>query len=107
MHKYIERIINVGVDDNCFQVVSGLLGKRDDDYQFGHHQLVQETVMHRESYAKLYENKENYDAILSALFPYFSGLTPFEKWMRFLEMRQLIASAYDRVCIDLTRNGFP
>lgn len=33
MHKYIEQIVNVKGDDNCdFQVVSGLLGKGEDDY---------------------------------------------------------------------------
>lgn len=48
-------------------------------------------MMHRESYTKLYGNKENYDAILNDRVPYLSGPTSFEKWMRFSEMRHLIA----------------
>ena len=55
--------------------------------------------MHRESYTSLYGKKENYNAIRNALIPYVSGPTPFEKWMCFLKMRYLIASAYDMMCI--------
>ena len=60
---------------------------------------------HMESYIKLEGNKANYDAILNALVPCLTSLTPFEKWMSFLEMGHLIEIAYDRVCIDLTQYG--
>lgn len=106
MHKYIERIVDVIGDDNCgFRVVSGLLGKGEDDYQFVYRHL-QKMTTHRESYTKLYGNKATYDTILNALVPCLTSLAPFEKGMRFSKMRHLIASAYDRVCIDLTRYGF-
>lgn len=58
---------------------------------------------HMNSYIKLYKTKENYDAIFNALVHCVSGSTPFEKLMSFPEMRHLIASSYDRVCIDLTQ----
>lgn len=60
---------------------------------------------HKESYTKLYENKVNYDSILNALVPCLTGTNQFEKWMCFSEMGYLIESAYDIVCIALTRYG--
>lgn len=48
--------------------------------------LIQEMTTHRESYTKIYENKENFDTIHNALVPCLSGPTPFYKWIRFLEM---------------------
>ncbi|XP_058752311.1 uncharacterized protein LOC131625468 [Vicia villosa] len=107
MHKYIERVKNVGGGDNCgFRAVSGLFKKGDDDYQFVCFHLIQKIRTHRESYIKLYLNKANYNAILNVLVPCFSGTAPFDKWMRLPKMRHLITSAYDRVCIALTRYGF-
>lgn len=107
MHKYIERIINVEGEGNCgFQAISHLLFKGEDDYQFVHRHLIQEMKTHRESYTKLYGNKPNYDTILNALVPCLTGPTPFEKWMHFPEMGHLIASAYNRVFIILTRYDF-
>lgn len=76
--NYIEWIVNIEDDDNCgFQVVSSLLGKGQNDYQFVHCHLIHKMMVDRESYTKLYRNKENYDAILNAFVPCLSGPTPF------------------------------
>lgn len=107
MHKHIKG------DDNCdFRVVSGLLGKGEENYQFIFLHLIHEMKMHRESYTKIYGNKAKYDVILNDLVPCLNGLAPFDKWMRFPKMGHLIASGYDRVCIaltlyDLSRTFFP
>ncbi|XP_058784154.1 uncharacterized protein LOC131658923 [Vicia villosa] len=90
MHKHIERIGNVGDDGNCvFWDVSGLLDKGENGHQLICIALLKKLNTHRELYTKLY-----------------SGKAPFSKWMCFLEKGHLIASAYDRVCIDLIRYGF-
>ena len=51
-------------------------------------------------------SKQKVEEIYHALVPCVSGDAPEDKWMRFLEMGNLIASAYERVCINLTRYGF-
>ena len=104
MPKYIEQIVDVKGDANCgFRAVFGLLGKGKEDHQLVFHQLIQEMTTHMNSYIKLYGEKENYDVILNVLIPCVSHSTPFKKLMSFPEMGHLIASAYDRVCIDLTQ----
>lgn len=54
-----------------------------------------------------YTRKNNFfDAIHESLVPCISGPAPEEKWMCFPEMDQLITSAYEKVCIDLTKYSF-
>lgn len=102
MHKCIDRI-NVESDNNCgFRVTSGLPDKGDVDHQFICRHLIQEMTTHIESYTNPYWNKSNYDTILNAIVPYPNDPTLFDKWMRFSEIRHLIANAYDKVCFDLT-----
>lgn len=50
--------------------------------------------------------KEYFDPIHDALTPCVIGPTPFSKWKRYPEMGHLITSAYNMVCIDMTRFGF-
>lgn len=55
--------------------------------------------------AMLYGKKEHFDSIHESLIPCVSVPTPEKKWMYFPEMDRLIANAYNRVCINLTRYG--
>ena len=107
MHKYIDRIVNVEGDGNCgYRVVSALLGKGEDSHALVRHQLIQELKTHKESYTRLYGKKEKFDTVYESLVPCLSGPAPVSKWMTFPETGHLIACAYDKVCIDLTRYGF-
>lgn len=106
MHKYIELNSNVEGDGNCgYQVVSTLLYKRDEDHTFVCHQLIKELKAYKESYTRLYK-KKYFGEIHESLITCISDLTPKKKWMRFSEMGHIIGSAYNRVCIDLTRYKF-
>ena len=89
---------------NCsYRVISTLLSKGEDNHAFVYHQLIQELRNHKESYAQLYGKKENFDEVYESLVPCLIGPTPEAKLMCFLEIGCLIACAYDKVCIDLTR----
>ncbi|XP_058741624.1 uncharacterized protein LOC131614010 [Vicia villosa] len=107
MHKYIERIVNVEGNGNCgYRAVSTLLGKGEDSHALVRHQLIQELKTHKDSYTQLYGEKDKLEAVYESLVPWLSGHTLVSKLMRFLEMGNLIAYAYDRVFIDLTHYGF-
>lgn len=55
----------------------------------------------------LYRKKEYFNSIHSSIIPCVSGLDiPKEKIDVLLEMSHLIESAYNKVCIDLTRHDF-
>ncbi|XP_058764492.1 uncharacterized protein LOC131637943 [Vicia villosa] len=107
MHKYIEWIVNVKGDDNCgYRAISALLDKGEDSHALVCHQLIQELKMRKESYTRLYGEKEKLEAVYESLVPCLSCQAPLSKWTRFQEMRHLIACAYDKVSIDLTRYEF-
>lgn len=55
---------------------------------------------------KVLWEKEYFDIIHASLIPSVSSLVPKEKWMHFSKTSHLITSAYNRVCIDLTRYDF-
>ncbi|XP_058755968.1 uncharacterized protein LOC131629189 [Vicia villosa] len=108
MHKYIKWIVNVVGDGNCgYRAVSGLLGNGEDSHTLVRHQLIQELKTHKDSYMRLYEEEIKFEAVNEALVPWLGAYTSVSKWMRFPKMGHLIANAYDRVCIDLTRYGCP
>ncbi|XP_058733605.1 uncharacterized protein LOC131605243 [Vicia villosa] len=107
MHKYINNIVDVGTDDNCgYRAVDGLLGKGEENLTLIRQALISELTSHRGIYGRLYEKQENFDKIHDSLVPSLTGHALVSKWMSFPEMGHLIASAYDRVCVDLTRFGF-
>lgn len=107
MHKYIERIVNVKSDSNYdYRIVSTLLGKGEDIHTLVRHQLIHELMTHKESYTRLYGKKEIFDAIYESLVLCLSGPASEAKWTRFPEICHLIAYAYDKVCIGLTRYNF-
>ncbi|XP_058768856.1 protein FAR1-RELATED SEQUENCE 4-like [Vicia villosa] len=56
--------------------------------------------------SKLKPAIDNFDKIHDALVPSFTSHALISKWMSFPKMSHLIARAYDRVCVDLTRFGF-
>src|SRR3954462_773506 len=104
MHKYIDNIVDVGGDDNCgYRAVAGLLGKGGENNTLIRRELLSELTSHRDIYARLYENQENFEKLHDSLVPSLSGIAPVSKWMSFPNMSHLIASA--RVCVDLTRFG--
>src|SRR4051812_44256319 len=106
MHKYIDNIIDVGGDDNCgYRAVAGLLGKGEENHTLVRRELLSELTSHRDIYARLYENQENFEKLYDSLVPSLIGIDPVSKWMSFPDMGHLIASAYDRVCVNLTRFG--
>lgn len=88
MHKYIDPILDVKGDKNYgYRVVSTLLDKRNDKYTFFCQRLI----------------KEQYYEIHESLILCVCVAAPEKKWTCFLEMSHLIASAYSRVYIDLTK----
>ena len=107
MHKYVERIVNVGGDGNCgFQAISCLLGSREEYYNTVRDTLIIELTKHRDLYTRVFGSKERVKEIHHALVPVKVGCEPEDKWMWFPEMGHVIANAYDRVCINMTRYGF-
>ncbi|XP_058725563.1 uncharacterized protein LOC131596843 [Vicia villosa] len=107
MHKYIKRIINVAENGNCgYRAVSPLLGNGEDSHTLVRQQLIQELNMHKDSSTRLYGDEVKFEAVNEYLGPWLGAYAPVSKWMKFPEMGHLIASAYGRVYIDLTRYGF-
>ncbi|XP_058775308.1 uncharacterized protein LOC131649568 [Vicia villosa] len=107
MHKQIEWIVNVKDDGSCgFWVISNLLGKGEKNNFLVCKTLLKELMLHREFYTMLYKKKENFDTFQDDLNPCVCGPALFSKWMCFPEIGYLIASAYDRMCIDLIRYTF-
>ncbi|XP_058746245.1 uncharacterized protein LOC131619123 [Vicia villosa] len=97
----------MGGDSNCgFRTVSGLLGKGKENHNVVHQTLILKLMVHRELYTRLYGKKEESHKIHNALVPCVSGSVPVGKCVCFPKVGHLIVSAYDRVCIDLTRYGF-
>src|SRR4051812_1550452 len=106
MHKYIDNIVDVGGDGNCgYRTVAVLLGKGENNHTLVRRELIAELTSYRDIYGRLYENQEKFAKIHDALVPSLTGIAPVSKWMSFPEMGHLIASAYDMVCVDLTRFG--
>lgn len=83
-----------------------MLDKGEEDNTLVRHQLIQELRVHKESYTRLYEKKENFNTIYESLVHCISRPKSKDKWIHFPEMGHLIANVYDRVCIDLTRYNF-
>ena len=54
----------------------------------------------------MFGSKEKVEEIHHPLVPVKVGCAPEDKWMQFPEMGHLKASAYDRVCINMTRYSF-
>ncbi|XP_058777023.1 uncharacterized protein LOC131651373 [Vicia villosa] len=107
MHKYIDNIVDVGIEGNRgYQTVAGLLGKGKENHTLIRRALISELTSHRDIYGRIYEKQENFDKVHDSLVPSLTGHAPVSKWMSFPKMGHLIASAYDRVCVDLTRFGF-
>ncbi|XP_058768632.1 uncharacterized protein LOC131642400 [Vicia villosa] len=97
----------MGIDGNCgYRAVADFLGKGEEYHPLIRRTLISELTLHRDIYGRRYENQANIDKIYVFLVPSITGLAPVSKWMSFPEMGHLIASAYDRVCADLTRFGF-
>ncbi|XP_058769861.1 uncharacterized protein LOC131643332 [Vicia villosa] len=115
MHKYIKQIINVLGDGNCgYQAVSALLGNGEDSHTLIRHQLIQEFKTHKDSYTQLYGEEVNFEAVYDAIVPWLGAYAPVSKWMRFPEMRHLIACAYNKMvrkietfCRSLLETGCP
>lgn len=82
-----------------------MLGKGDEDHTIVHQQLIKEFKGNKETYTRLYGSKQNYDTIYESLIPCINGPAPEDKWMCCHEMGHLIASAYEKMCVDLTRYG--
>ncbi|XP_058741484.1 uncharacterized protein LOC131613863 [Vicia villosa] len=94
-------------DGNCgFRSVSALLGKGEDAHELVRHDLIKELVNHKDSYTWIFGDETKFESLNEALVPWGGAYAPVSHWMRFLDMGHLIASAYDIVCIDLTRYGF-
>ncbi|XP_058774840.1 uncharacterized protein LOC131649111 [Vicia villosa] len=107
MHKHIENIVDVGTDANCgYRAVVDLLRKREENHTLIRQTLISELTSHMDLYTRTYENKEKFDKIHDALVPSLTSHAPVSKWMSYPKMGHLIASAYDRVCVDLTKFGF-
>ncbi|XP_058779128.1 uncharacterized protein LOC131653097 [Vicia villosa] len=106
MHKYIDNIVDVGGVGNCgYRAVAGLLGKGENNHTLVRRELIAELTSYRDIYGRLYENQEKFAKIHDSLVPSLTGIAPVLKWMSFPDMGHLIASAYDMVCVDLTRFG--
>ncbi|XP_058733733.1 uncharacterized protein LOC131605389 [Vicia villosa] len=55
MHKYIDRNIKMAGDGNCgFWAVSSLLDKGEDVHKFVRHELIEELMNHKDSYAGIW-----------------------------------------------------
>ncbi|XP_058761741.1 uncharacterized protein LOC131635151 [Vicia villosa] len=107
MHKYIDRIVNEVGDSNCgFWAVSALLGKGEDAHELFRHDLIKELVNHKDSYTRVFGDETKFESVNETLVPWGGAYAPVSHWIRFPDMGHLIASAYDIVCIDLTRCGF-
>src|SRR4051812_8954878 len=68
-------------------------------------ELIEELTSYRDIYGRLYKNQEKFAKIHDALVPSLTGIAPVSKWMSFPDMGHLVESAYDMVCVDLTRFG--
>ncbi|XP_058749044.1 uncharacterized protein LOC131622006 [Vicia villosa] len=90
----------------CYRAISVLLGNGEESHTLVRHQLIQKLKTHKDSCTRLYEHEVKFEVIYEALVPWLGAYTPMLNWMRFPEMRHLIACAYDRMCIDLMRYGF-
>ncbi|CAI8619447.1 unnamed protein product [Vicia faba] len=107
MHTHIERVMDVWSNGNCeYHVVSGLLDKGEENHTLVRQTLISELTVHSELYTRLYVTTEKFNKVHHALSPSVTVCAPVDKWMGFPEMDHLIASAYESVCIDLTRYGF-
>ncbi|XP_058762597.1 uncharacterized protein LOC131635979 [Vicia villosa] len=60
----------------------------------------------RDLYTRVFGSKEEVEEIYNAPVPCVSGFTREDKWTRFPDMGHLTTSAYERICINLTRYGF-
>lgn len=106
MHKYIKRIMDVNSDDNCgYHIILAFLGKEDKNQTCVCQHLIEELMAHKESYKSYTEKNNIFVEIHESHIPCVSGTTPEAKWTCFCEIGHLIAIAYNKVCIDMTRYG--
>ncbi|GAU37262.1 hypothetical protein TSUD_319160 [Trifolium subterraneum] len=107
MHSYIEDIIDVKGDGHCgFRVVAEYLNKGEDNHVVVRHKLIRELTMFRKDYLSIYQTEERLQYILNGLYPLKvmpkSGIALIENWLTFPDMGHILATAYNRVVVELT-----
>ena len=89
-----------------YHAMSGLFGKGKENHTLVCQTLISELMARSELYTRLYVTTKKFNKVHHAIAPSVVVRAPVSKWMSFPEMGHLIASAYEMVCIDLTRYGF-
>ncbi|GAU51929.1 hypothetical protein TSUD_417120, partial [Trifolium subterraneum] len=68
--------------------------------------LIRELTMFRKEYEAIYGTKERFEYILNGLDPPKvmpkSGIAPVENWFTFPDMGHILATAYNRIVVELT-----
>ena len=107
MHSYIEDIIDVKGDGHCgFRVAAECFNKGEENQGLVRAKLIRELTMFRKEYEAIYGTKERFEYILNGLYPPKvmpkSGIAPVENWFTFPDMGHILATAYNRVVVELT-----
>jgi histone-lysine N-methyltransferase SETD2 len=107
MHPYLEDIVDVKADGHCgFRVVAQHLGKGEESQGLIRLAMVRELTMFRSVYLQVYEYEERLQYILDGLYPPKimpkSGVASKDKWFTFPDMGHIVATAYNRVVVELT-----
>ncbi|GAU20665.1 hypothetical protein TSUD_230790 [Trifolium subterraneum] len=109
MHSHIEDIIDVKGDGHCgFRVAAEYLNKGEDCQGLIRHKLIRELTMFRKEYLNIYGTEKRLQYILDGLYPPKvmpkSGIAPPEKWFMFPDMGHILATAYNRIVVELTKH---
>jgi hypothetical protein len=107
MHPHIENIINVKGDGHCgFRAIAHHLGKSEEEHILIRTRLIRELNMFRNDYLTVFGSESRLKYISDGLYPpktkNESGIAPVEKWLTFPDMGHIVATAYNKVVVELT-----